>query len=382
MSTRHTTTADRAEGESPFAPNADHLRLAALHEKSDVQAESRFDRLRETEHFLSEAAVLPAEDEYLPVSAWTTHVPFMHCLVRYMRPRRFVELGSHYGTSFFAACRTVLELPGHTECIAIDSWRGDEHSSHYPEEVFEQFKRRLDSSYAGFASFVRARFGEAVGSFSDGSIDLLHIDGYHTYDAVKNDFESWLPKMSDAGIVIMHDTCVRSGNFGVFRFLDELSNRYACVNLAHDSGLAIVSVGKAQTRCQKLVEAWAADEGLANVVVEFFKCAGFFSSRYGELQKAVAERNQRQQLTEDEVASLRTEIQQAAAALAVAHTQLTEACQQIADLNQTVESVERWQKRSWFNRAFHKWRRPEASRGKIGLLKKLERSIRKRCGLN
>ena len=66
---------------------------------------------------------------------------------------------------------------------------------------------------------------------------------------------------------------------------------------------------------------------------------------------------------------------------AALHAQLTEACQRIANLKQTVESAERWQKRSWFKH-FHKWRRPDASREKIGFLKKLERSIRKWLGLN
>jgi hypothetical protein len=196
-----------------------------------------------------------------------------------------VELGSHYGASFFAACRTVRESGSATECIAIDTWQGDEHSEKYPEAVFQQFHQRVDRSYRDFASFIRARFEEAVDSFPDGSIDLLHIDGYHTYDAVANDFETWLPKMSDAGVIIMHDTCVRTGTFGVYRFFDELARQFTCVNVAHDHGLGIVAVGKAPTRTRKLIEAWAANENLAAMVVAFFKCAGFFNQRCGELEE-------------------------------------------------------------------------------------------------
>ena len=168
-----------------------------------------------------------------------------------------------------------------TECIAIDTWQGDEHSEKYPEAVFQQFHQRVDRSYRDFASFIRARFEEAVDSFPDGSIDLLHIDGYHTYDAVANDFETWLPKMSDAGVIIMHDTCVRTGTFGVYRFFDELARQFTCVNVAHDHGLGIVAVGKAPTRTRKLIEAWAANENLAAMVVAFFKSPAFSTSVAG-----------------------------------------------------------------------------------------------------
>ena len=36
---------------------------------------------------------------YLAPSAWTEHVPFAFWLVEAHRPRVFVELGTHFGTS-------------------------------------------------------------------------------------------------------------------------------------------------------------------------------------------------------------------------------------------------------------------------------------------
>ncbi len=42
---------------------------------------------------------------------------------------------------------------------------------------------------------MRMLFEDATHHFSDESVDLLHIDGLHTYDAVQEDFTTWLPKV-------------------------------------------------------------------------------------------------------------------------------------------------------------------------------------------
>jgi len=59
--------------------------------------------------------------------------------------------------------------------------------------------------------------------FPDASIDLLHIDGTHTYDDVKADFESWLPKLSPNGIVLLHDVILRDRGFGVWKLWEEIA---------------------------------------------------------------------------------------------------------------------------------------------------------------
>ena len=46
----------------------------------------------------------------------------------------------------------------------------------------------------------------AASYFSDGSLDVVYIDGNHSYEAVKADIRAWLPKLSKpTGYIAGHD---------------------------------------------------------------------------------------------------------------------------------------------------------------------------------
>ena len=47
--------------------------------------------------------------------------------------------------------------------------------------------------------------GRLLSSFADGSVDVLFMDGLHTYSGVAGDLRAWWPKMHPHGLVIMND---------------------------------------------------------------------------------------------------------------------------------------------------------------------------------
>jgi hypothetical protein len=177
-------------------------------------------------------------------SFWLEHVPFGMLAIDLIRPRLVVELGSHRGASYCAFCQAVSELRLETRCFAVDTWRGDAHVGEYGPEVLANLRAHHDPLYSSFSSLVQSSFDDALPLFADGSIDLLHIDGCHRYEAVKHDFECWLPKLSKRGVVMFHDTSMRVEDFGVWQLWEELVPKHPHFGFVHGCGLGILGVGK------------------------------------------------------------------------------------------------------------------------------------------
>lgn len=213
------------------------------------------------------------EPGYVPQTGWLRHGPFATWLVKAARPACIVELGTHHGYSYFSFCQSVVEAGLATRCIAVDTWHGDEHAGFYGDDVFVAVESE-NQKYLSFSSLLRKSFAEALNDIEDGSVDLLHVDGRHFYEDVKQDFEAWIPKLSHRAIVLFHDTEVRERGFGVYRFWEELSDRFPSVNFRHEHGLGVLLWGSDFTSELRQFHDLIADKISRNVVSDFFHCAG------------------------------------------------------------------------------------------------------------
>jgi predicted O-methyltransferase YrrM len=93
-----------------------------------------------------------------------------------------------------------------------------------------EFRANLER--AGVSDAVRPLIttsAEAVAILED-PVELLFIDGDHSYDAVERDVELWLPRLIEGGVVLFHDvtTTAYSGPRRVFR-------RHVCLDSHFDS---------------------------------------------------------------------------------------------------------------------------------------------------
>ncbi|HMG68859.1 MAG TPA: class I SAM-dependent methyltransferase, partial [Chitinophagaceae bacterium] len=133
----------------------------------------------------------------------------------------------------------------------IDTWKGDEHAGFYGDEVFGKVSEYNNNTYPKFSTLVRSTFDDARSYFTEKSIDFLHIDGLHTYEAVKHDFETWRSCLSENAIVLFHDINVREREFGVFRYWEELKKEHKYFEFDFGFGLGVIAIGEKYSQVLK-----------------------------------------------------------------------------------------------------------------------------------
>lgn len=186
-------------------------------------------------------AFVPRRYQPGDTGTWSGHLAFASELIQAIQPELLVELGTHWGESYFCFCQTIADHGLSCSCYAVDHWHGERHSGEYGEEVYNDVRRYNEQYYKAFSYLVRSDFSAALGQFSDESIDLLHIDGLHTYEACSHDFWSWLPKVKPGGIVLLHDICARHADFGLWRLWEEINARFTdTFEFRHSWGLGVV----------------------------------------------------------------------------------------------------------------------------------------------
>jgi predicted O-methyltransferase YrrM len=110
-----------------------------------------------------------------------------------------VEIGSYLGAS---ACFLASGSAKGSKVYCVDTWTNLA-MSEGPKDTYEDFMQNTKTlkdkivPLKGFSKEIAQQFHE--------EIDMLFIDGDHSYEGVKNDLYAWLPHTKEATILVMHD---------------------------------------------------------------------------------------------------------------------------------------------------------------------------------
>jgi cephalosporin hydroxylase len=127
---------------------------------------------------------------------------------RQRQPKTVVEIGTAHGGTLFLWCRLAppeaaiisLDLPGGIHGGGYPPWKSRLYKR-FPLPTQELHLLTGDSHKPEMLAQLRAILP------GDGKVDFLFIDGDHTYDGVRADFEMYSGLVRPGGLIVFHDIC-------------------------------------------------------------------------------------------------------------------------------------------------------------------------------
>jgi predicted O-methyltransferase YrrM len=158
-----------------------------------------------------------------------------------LQPQNAMEIGSFLGGTLFLLCR--LAQPA-ARIFSLDLYRGNlggARKALYYSFLTKQQRLHIvtgDSHSDRTLLKITRRLGHE-------KLDFLFIDGDHSYEGVKRDFEMYSPLVRPGGIVAFHDIVEhpREAQCHVNRFWDEVKLRHRHKEFIHTPGQTWAGIG-------------------------------------------------------------------------------------------------------------------------------------------
>jgi predicted O-methyltransferase YrrM len=126
-------------------------------------------------------------------------------LVEEHKPRNVLEIGTYTGGTLLCLCR--LAQPGGT-IVSVDRpfGAGRGYTEERASEMLEHFPRDGQKLHlVQDDSQLPSTLAQVEAALDGAKLDFLLIDGDHSYEGVKSDFEMYSPLVESSGLIAFHD---------------------------------------------------------------------------------------------------------------------------------------------------------------------------------
>ncbi|NQV61646.1 MAG: class I SAM-dependent methyltransferase [Alphaproteobacteria bacterium] len=138
---------------------------------------------------------------------------FMHCLVRALQPKLFVEIGTYYAGMTEVVARAMLTNGNNGLLLTIDPF-----GNHRVPGILKSWPHEL-SRLVSYMPLDSMGFYTEVDTIKS-TVDVCFIDGNHLYEYVFYDLNSMAQRMRPGGIVVMDDYSQPGVFWATKHFLD------------------------------------------------------------------------------------------------------------------------------------------------------------------